>query len=172
MAIRCILAVLCWLLPIVFGQTAKPAGGRATIVQPGAPGKPSKTLSPAAAAKRRQLPSESDVSFMQGMIHHHAQAVEMVALLRTRGLSKDLLAFGERITISQSDEIKFMKMWLEDFGKPVVPAHDHAAHLGEGMPMMPGMLTAQQMADLAKAKGREFDRLFLTGMIQHHTGAL
>jgi uncharacterized protein (DUF305 family) len=112
------------------------------------------------------------VSFMQGMIHHHAQAVEMVALLRTRGLSKDLLAFGERITISQSDEIQFMKMWLEQFGKPVVPAHDHSHMEAGGMPMMPGMLTAEQMAALAKANGREFDHLFLTGMIQHHTGAL
>jgi uncharacterized protein (DUF305 family) len=110
---------------------------------------------------------------MQGMIHHHAQAVEMVDLLRTRGFSKDLLAFGERITISQSDEIKFMKLWLAQFGKPITPAHDHAAHAaGAAMPLMPGMLTAEQMTALANAKGIEFDRLFLTGMIQHHKGAL
>ena len=108
---------------------------------------------------------------MQGMIHHHAQAVEMVDLLRTRGLRKDLLAFGERITISQSDEILFMKQWLTERGKPVAPAHDHSQH-GAGIPMMPGMLTAEQMATLAKAKGSEFDQLFLTGMIQHHIGAL
>lgn len=129
------------------------------------------------------MPAEADVSFMQGMIHHHSQAVEMVDLLRTRGSSKDLLAFGERITISQSDEIQFMKQWLQAHGKPVAPAHDHAAHMAAAkgsakasamgaMPMMPGMLTPEQMADLAKAKGREFDRLFLTGMIQHHIGAL
>ena len=115
------------------------------------------------------------MEFMQGMIHHHAQAVEMVDLLRTRGLRKDLLAFGERITISQSDEILFMKQWLTERGKPVAPAHDHShhhGHEGAGMPMMPGMLTAEQMAALAKAKGSEFDQLFLTGMIQHHIGAL
>lgn len=147
-------------------------GQPAPIVQPGAPGKPGKSVSAAAAAKMGvRTPVEADVAFMQGMIHHHAQAVEMVDLLRTRGLRKDLLAFGERITISQSDEILSMKQWLTDRGKPVAPAHDHAHH-GAGMPMMPGMLTAEQMAALAKAKGSEFDQLFLTGMIQHHIGAL
>lgn len=151
-------------------------GQPAPIVQPGAPGKPGTSVSAAAAAKLSvRKPVAADVEFMQGMIHHHAQAVEMVDLLRTRGLRKDLLAFGERITISQSDEILFMKQWLTERGKPVAPAHDHAhhhGHEGAGMPMMPGMLTAEQMAALAKAKGSEFDQLFLTGMIQHHIGAL
>lgn len=147
-------------------------GQPAPIVQPGAPGKPGQSVSAAAAAKLSvRTPVAADVEFMQGMIHHHAQAVEMVDLLRTRGLRKDLLAFGERITISQSDEILFMKQWLTERGKPVAPAHDHAHH-GAAMPMMPGMLTAEQMATLAKAKGSEFDQLFLTGMIQHHIGAL
>lgn len=184
MAIRSGLpVVLCVSTAIAFGQPAKQAGKRAPIVQPGAPGKPVKTLSAATAAARPRSPAEADVSFMQGMIHHHAQAVEMVDLLRTRGLSKDLLAFGERITISQSDEIQFMKDWLVEHGKPVAPAHNHAEHMAavkaganpaamDAMPMMPGMLTAEQMAALAKAKGAEFDRLFLTGMIQHHIGAL
>lgn len=145
----------------------------APIVQPGAPGKPGTSVSAAAAAKMGvRAPVEADVAFMQGMIHHHAQAVEMVDLLRTRGLRKDLLAFGERITISQSDEILSMKQWLTERGKPIAPAHDHSHHHGASMPMMPGMLTAEQMAALAKAKGSEFDQLFLTGMIQHHIGAL
>ena len=151
-------------------------GQPAPIVQPGAPGKPEKSVSAAAAAKLSvRTPVEADVAFMQGMIHHHAQAVEMVDLLRTRGLRKDLLAFGERITISQSDEILSMKQWLTERGKPIAPAHDHSHHHGDGgagMPMMPGMLTTEQMAALAKAKGSEFDQLFLTGMIQHHIGAL
>ena len=108
---------------------------------------------------------------MQGMIHHHAQAVEMVDLLRTRGQSRDLQAFGERITISQSDEIKYMKQWLEERNKPIMD-HSHMDHTTGAMPLMPGMLTPQQMEALAKAKGPEFDHLFLTGMIQHHTGAL
>jgi uncharacterized protein (DUF305 family) len=108
---------------------------------------------------------------MQGMIHHHAQAVDMVDLLRTRGESRELQSLGERISISQTDEIKSMKQWLGNRGKPATPAHNHADHTA-AMPLMPGMLTPQQMEILAKAKGVEFDRLFLTGMIQHHDGAL
>jgi uncharacterized protein (DUF305 family) len=155
-----------------WGQQTKPPA-RARIVQPGAPGKRSKTLTPSTAAAPRKIVHDADIAFMQGMIHHHAQAVEMVDLLRTRGESRELRAFGERITISQSDEIRFMKDWLEEHGKPAVAAHDHANHSGmAAMPMMPGMLTPEQMTALAKAKGTEFDRLFLTGMIQHHIGAL
>jgi uncharacterized protein (DUF305 family) len=164
-----------------FGQQTKPADGPPVIVQPGAPGQPSKKLSAATATARTRPrpPAAADVAFMQGMIHHHSQAVEMVALLRTRGQSPALQAFGQRITISQSDEILFMKKWLTDRGKPVTMAHD-MSHMGDmkgmdhmdAMPLMPGMLTPEQMATLANAKGAEFDHLFLTGMIQHHTGAL
>jgi uncharacterized protein (DUF305 family) len=118
---------------------------------------------------------------MQGMIMHHSQAVEMVALLRTRGFSKELQAMGNRISISQTDEIKYMKQWLEDRGKPTSMPMDHDMSgmdmkdmkgMDLSMPMMPGMLSPQQMKELAAAKGRAFDHLFLTGMIQHHTGAL
>jgi uncharacterized protein (DUF305 family) len=162
-------AALCLVGTGVFAQ-------QAPIVQPGAPGKSGKKISPAAAATVRRAPADADVSFMQGMIHHHSQAVEMVDLLRTRGESKALLAFGERITISQSDEIDYMKQWLQQRGKPVSMVHEHMAGMDHGgamaMPLMPGMLTPEQMATLTKAKGGEFDRLFLTGMIQHHTGAL
>ncbi len=116
----------------------------------------------------------ADVSFMQGMIMHHSQAVEMTDLLRTRSHNKDLLSLGERISISQSDEIKYMKQWLMDRGKPLeMDMGDMAGMKGmDSMPMMPGMLTPQQMAALAKASGPTFDHLFLTGMIQHHNGAL
>jgi len=158
---------------------------RAPIVQPGAPGQSSKILSPASARTPIRPPSEADVSFMQGMIMHHSQAVEMVDLLRTRGQSKDLSTLGERISISQTDEIKYMKQWLEDRGKPTSMSHldhmadmkgmDHAAmqrmDMGS-MPLMPGMLTPDQMKALAQATGPQFDHLFLTGMIQHHTGAI
>ena len=165
-------ASLCLIAAWAWAQQTKPAA-RAPIVQPGAPGKRSKTITPAAAAAPKRTPFDADVTFMQGMIHHHAQAVEMVDLLRARGESRDLRAFGERITISQSDEIRFMKEWLGERGKPASPGHDHANHTGmSAMPMMPGMLTPEQMAALEKAKGAEFDRLFLTGMIQHHIGAL
>ncbi len=156
---------------VASGQQVKPVAGRAPIVQPGAPGKPSKTVSPPPAGATPRPPAAADVSFMQGMIHHHAQAVEMVELLRTRGQNRDLLALGERITISQTDEIKFMKQWLAERGKPIMD-HSQMDHTTGAMPLMPGMLTPQQMEALAKAKGPEFDNLFLTGMIQHHTGAL
>src|SRR5437868_3809515 len=83
---------------------AGPAAGSAPIVQPGAPGQSNKILSAATAGTAPRAPLEADVAFMQGMIHHHSQAVEMVELLRTRGRSKKLQALGKRITISQSDE--------------------------------------------------------------------
>jgi len=143
---------------------------QAPIVHPAAPGHSSKTLSRANAVTQRREPAEADTSFMQGMIHHHAQAVEMVDLLRTRSHNKELQALGKRISISQTDEIKGMKQWLEERGKPIMD-HSHMDHSG-AMPLMPGMLTPQQMQALARATGPVFDHLFLTGMIQHHTGAL
>lgn len=171
----------------------------APIVQPGAPGQRSKTLSPKSLHTAPRPPLDVDVAFMQGMIHHHAQAVEMVELLRTRAESPALKAFGEKIAVSQTDEIQFMKNWLGDHGKASSMSHagmnhegmdhanmdhmnmagmDHSAKTAAeldsmaDMPPMPGMLTPEQMKALAATKGAEFDRLFLTGMIQHHTGAL
>jgi uncharacterized protein (DUF305 family) len=143
------------------------------VVQPGAPGKPTRTLPP---TTRATLPpvSASDVQFMQGMIMHHAQAVEMTALLESHTENKDVRSLGVRISRSQSDEIKFMKRWLVSRGQPVSQAmpdmHHNMSH--GSMMLMPGMLTAEQMEALRKARGEEFDHLFLTGMIQHHGGAL
>ncbi len=151
--------------------------GSAPIVQPGAPGETGKILSAATAAAPAREPADADTKFMQGMIMHHSQAVEMTALMPSRTHNKDLLAFGKRISISQSDEMKFMKQWLEDRGKPVEMPMDHShmdhSKMGAMAPMMmPGMLTPEQMKTLAKATGPAFDHLFLTGMIQHHGGAL
>ena len=143
-------------------------------------------LSLVTVVSRPRIPAEADISFMQGMIHHHSQAVEMTDLMRTRSHNKKLLALGKRISISQTDEMQFMKQWLEDRGQPAPGAHGHMDHsamkghdmsaMGKmdmaSMPLMPGMLTPQQMKTLAKANGATFDHLFLTGMIQHHTGAL
>src|SRR5262249_49619554 len=84
------------------------------VVQPGAPGQSSKVLSPSEVHLAPRAPLAADVAFMQGMIMHHSQAVDMVELLRTRGQSKDLQALGKRMTISQSDEIEFMKQWLRE----------------------------------------------------------
>jgi len=120
---------------------------------------------------------------MQGMILHHAQAVEMTAMIPSHTRTKSLRSLGARISSSQSDEINFMKRWLAARGEavpeamPKMPDMDmshetshKASH--ENMARMPGMLTPQQMEALQKAKGAEFDRLFLLGMIQHHNGAL
>ena len=178
-------------------QQGSPPTDSPSIVQPGAPGHTGKTLSPAAARIPPRTPTEADISFMQGMIHHHSQAVEMTDLMPSRSHNKKLLALGKRISISQTDEMRFMKQWLEERGQMAptgysnmdhssgMPGHDMKAmastgasmsgmhHMDKGsMPMMPGMLTPQQMEALAKASGAKFDRLFLTGMIQHHTGAL
>jgi uncharacterized protein (DUF305 family) len=161
-------------------QQAKFVADGPVIVQPGAPGQIGKILSPATAVVPVRAPAAADISFMQGMIMHHSQAVEMTDMLRTKGRNKDLQELGKRISISQTDEMKYMKQWLEDRGQPVSTGHDMAAMKGmdmkgmnmSSMPLMPGMLTPQQMQALSKASGRAFDHLFLTGMIQHHTGAL
>ena len=112
---------------------------------------------------------------MQGMIMHHAQAVEMTALIPSHTENKDLRLLGARISSSQSSEINFMKRWLAARGEPAsmaMPGMKNMDMSGHPMPLMPGMLTPEQMAALRKAKGDEFDHLFLAGMIQHHNGAL
>lgn len=106
---------------------------------------------------------------------HHEQAVEMTALIESHTVNSDVRSLGARISSSQSDEIRFMKRWLVSRGQTVPQAtdHKHHMHMSHGkMELMPGMLTSEQMEALRKAKGDEFDRLFLTGMIQHHDGAL
>jgi uncharacterized protein (DUF305 family) len=172
-----VFGVFLMLVPAVFGQQANST--QPVIVQPGAPGEPSKTLPP---STRAILPprSAADVEFMQGMILHHSQAVEMTAMIESHTQNKDLRALGARISSSQSDEIKFMKRWLAARGESIPNTMSNTAAMdmpemdmpGDGMALMPGMLTAQQMEALRNAKGAEFDRLFLSGMIQHHNGAL
>jgi uncharacterized protein (DUF305 family) len=157
----------------------QPASTKPVVVQPGAPGKRTRVLPPTTKGKLPPV-STADVQFMQGMIVHHAQAVEMTALIESHTENKDVRSLGARISHSQSDEIAFMKRWLVSRGQPISdPANDmHKMHMNhknmshEQMALMPGMLTAEQMEALKKATGEEFDRLFLTGMIQHHGGAL
>src|SRR5438477_947080 len=147
--------------------------GTPVVVQPGAPGQPTRTLPP---STRATLPprAPADVLFMQGMIMHHAQAVEMTALIESHTPNKDLRLLGARISHSQSEEIKFMKRWLEARGEPTSLAMPEmpGMDMSKQPMLMPGMLTPKQMEDLKKADGAEFDQLFLTGMIQHHNGAL
>ena len=164
-------ALACFLSLSVSAQQAEPA--TPVVVQPGAPGQPTRALPP---STRATLPpySPADVQFMQHMIMHHAQAVEMTALIESHTQNARLRLLGERISRSQSDEIGFMKRWLSARGEPVSPPmqHMHGMDMSTHQMMMPGMLTQEQMGALKKAKGQEFDHLFLTGMIQHHNGAL
>lgn len=149
------------------------------VIQPGAPGQSSRMLPP---STRAVLPPDSpkDTQFMQGMIMHHAQAVEMVALMAARTENKELILLGSRISQSQSDEMGLMKRWLQNRGEATstpmdgmgsmdMPEMEHS--MNHSM-MMPGMLTKKQMAALKRASNSDFDDLFLNGMIQHHTGAL
>jgi uncharacterized protein (DUF305 family) len=139
------------------------------IVQPGAPGEATRGISVARATDLSQVQhTEADVKFMQGMIGHHRQAVEMVALVPSRTTNRDFLLLAERIDVSQADEIKMMEQWLRARGHEVPSEHAH--HMAGGM--MPGMLTPDEMARLTAATGAEFERLFLEGMIKHHEGAL
>jgi uncharacterized protein (DUF305 family) len=120
--------------------------------------------------------SDADVDFMAGMIPHHAQAVVMAGWAPTHGARKDVAILCERIVVGQRDEIVMMQGWLRDRGLEVPDATSmrHKMKMN-GMThemLMPGMLSDEEMAALDKARGPEFDRLFLEGMIRHHQGAI
>lgn len=142
---------------------------------------PSRAIQPAmesagATTTARQA-NPADVEFMSGMIHHHAQALVMAELASTHSASNAIRTLSERITVSQNDEIALMELWLRDHGQPVPERMTTAAMMTPGgahdhRGMMPGMITPEQMAQLGAASGAEFDRLYLTYMIQHHEGAL
>ena len=126
---------------------------------------------PVATAPPMQPYTEADVQFLTGMILHHSQAIQISSWAPSHGASAAIQRLTERIVVGQKDDIFLMRQWLTDRGKPA-PDPDHAAHSGDHAMHMPGMLTAEQMAQLDAARGTEFDRLFLTFMIQHHQGAL
>jgi uncharacterized protein (DUF305 family) len=185
-----LLAFSAFILPC-FAITLQNSTDSPVVVQPGAPGQPSHKLPASTRAKLPPL-AHADIEFMQGMIMHHAQAVEMTALIPSHSENPQLRTLGARISHSQSDEIKFMKRWLAARGQlasihpsepksglPGTPAqmagmhHSHQSdHSMAPMLLMPGMLSPEQMDALRKAHGPQFDHLFLTGMIQHHGGAL
>jgi uncharacterized protein (DUF305 family) len=162
-----VLAVLIG-IQLAKGDPDPAAGPR--IVQPGAPGQAGRTLSPEELAKLSPpAHNGADTAFMQRMIPHHAQALEMTALVEGRSQSADVPLLAERIEISQRDEIAQMQRWLTDRGLAVPTPH--ANHPGHDT-LMPGMLNDHQLAQLEQARGAEFDRLFLQLMIRHHEGAL
>jgi uncharacterized protein (DUF305 family) len=120
--------------------------------------------------------SDADVEFMSGMIPHHAQAVIMAGWAPSHGARQDVAILCERILVAQRDEIAMMQQWLRDRGLEVPDAtstrHKMKMNGMEHEMLMPGMMTDEQMAALDKARGPEFDRLFLEGMIRHHQGAV
>ena len=156
------------------------------LQSPGAPGQPTGTVSvDQSVAMSRTQHTEDDVRFMQHMIVHHAQAVEMNALIAARSDSRAVRRLGARIAQTQSSEMEMMRRWLSERGEPTRDSHlghaghahhaamphDHAAD-PDDVPLMPGMLSPNQMRALEAAQGQAFDRLFLEGMIHHHQGAL
>jgi uncharacterized protein (DUF305 family) len=164
--------VLVAAMAVSLGACKTASGGSSSgtrILQPGAPGQETKTIGTAQATDLSKVGhTPADVKFMQGMIGHHAQAVEMVALIADRTANEDLKRMGLRIQVSQEDEMNMMRTWLAVRGEKIPGPHSHHEPGG----FMPGMLTAEEMTQLANAKGKEFDRLFLQGMIKHHAGAI
>jgi uncharacterized protein (DUF305 family) len=149
---------------------AEPDEAAAPVVQLGAPGESGTTLSPEEAeAVEEPAYTDADVAFVQGMIPHHQQALEMTALVGDRAEDPGLTAMAERIEVTQVAEIEQLEGWLTARGESV--SGMHAGH-SDGEHGMPGMLTPQEMARLERASGPRFDRLFLLGMIRHHEGAV
>ena len=162
------LALIAISLPLAACRSG--AAGSPRIIQPGAPGQNSRAVGAAAAADLSKVQfTAADVRFMQGMIGHHAQALEMTELVKSQSTNDGIRKLAQRIEVSQADEIKMMQEWLTRRGQPLPDPH---AHHGTGATLMPGMLTAADMARLSAAKGADFDRLFLEFMIRHHEGAL
>lgn len=151
-------------------QVASGPSGAPAIIQPGAPGQDNRNITAAASTDLSKVGfTPADVKFMQGMIGHHQQAIEMVALIAERTSRDDMKMLGKRIELSQVDEIQMMQEWLKARGQTLPDPHAHHQH---GATLMPGMLTMDEMAKLQAARGVAFDRLFLEGMIKHHGGAL
>jgi uncharacterized protein (DUF305 family) len=139
------------------------------LVQPGAPGQPARDVSVDDSTNLGGIRhTQADLRFMQDMMRHHAQALEMAALVPARTEREEMRLLAQRIDVSQADEIKTIRQWLEERNLP--GSADHATH--GAAEAMPGMLTDAEMALLREARGRDFDRLFLRLMIKHHEGAI
>jgi len=154
---------------------ARPASAQdpPAVVQPGAPGQPTRTLTAEeAAALAPPVHVEADARFMQRMMFHHAQALEMTDLLSDRTDSAEMRLLAQRITISQTAEMGMMRRWLESRGEEAPDLEDEETWPLSDDQLMPGMLNERQMVQLAAAISEQFDRLFLEFMILHHEGAL
>ncbi|HYT68707.1 MAG TPA: DUF305 domain-containing protein [Vicinamibacterales bacterium] len=150
--------------------------GLCMVLAAGCASAPSRGLHPTPPSLGQYPYSDADVDFMAGMIPHHAQAVIMAGWAPTHGARKDVAILCERIVVGQRDEIALMQQWLRERGLPVPDAtstrHKMKMNGMEHEMLMPGMLTDEEMAALDRARGQEFDRLFLLGMIKHHQGAI
>lgn len=161
---------------------------RSKILQPGRPGEPNETLDPDATVEEPGA-SDADIAFMQMMVPHHAQALEMSELAQTRASDEQVVSLSRRIKGAQGPEIVSMSSWLQsrDLAVPESMADaggvtDHSGHSdhsrhgedqgGEVTATAMGMLSDARMTELARARGARFDRLFLSGMIRHHQGAV
>ena len=157
-------------------RSALAAGMFAAALAAGCASAPKSGLHPTPPSLGRLPYSDADVDFMSGMIPHHAQAVIMAGWAPTHGARKDVAILCERIVVGQRDEIALMQTWLQDRGLPVPAAtstrHKMKMNGMEHEMLMPGMLTDEEMVALDRARGPEFDRLFLLGMIKHHQGAI
>ena len=172
-----------WLRATIIALTVVAAGGCASaepdgprIVQPGAPGEQSRELS---LEELQEIDysqySEADVEFMQGMMLHHVQALQMTRMVPARSGREDIPLLARRIDLSQEAEIEQMRQWLEERGEPVpslLAEHDHGDVTVPDGELMPGMLTPEQLLELQRADGEDFDRRFLESMIFHHEGAV
>ncbi len=155
-------------------------GGRGVVQTTPQPGASGGRGVPAVGTARvdtvRQPFTAADVHFMSTMIGHHGQAIAMARLAPTRDASPSIRTLAERIINAQQDEIAIMQQWLRDRGQPVPEPHPGGMKVivngVEHEHPMPGMLTEDQMKQLDRARGKDFDRLFLQFMIQHHRGAV
>ena len=159
---------------VVLGLLAASVGAEAPIVQPGAPGQPSRQISADEAIALASIRfSAADVKFMQDMSPHHQQALDMSVLVAERTSRNEMIELARKIESSQRDEIAFMEDWLRERGEALPDPHaHHAHHAHHEHHTMQGMATPEQMAELAAASGEAFDTLFLQLMIKHHQGAL
>jgi uncharacterized protein (DUF305 family) len=144
------------------------------VVQPGAPGEPSRKLTAGDVAEIEQAKhTKADVRFMQEMIHHHGQAILMTKWVPSRTTSRDIRLMARRMQLSQETEIEQIQGWLKARGVEPRDPNDHGGHdHGAGEDLPPGMLTSRQLGRLYSADGRRFDRQFLRSMTFHHLGAL
>jgi uncharacterized protein (DUF305 family) len=154
------------------GQSQSGGDQQVNVVQGAAPGEPSRRITQEELEQTAATPhTKADVDFMQGMIHHHAQALVMTSMVRDRSASRDIPILARRIEVSQEMEVDTMERWLRERDQAIPTAEDHRTDHG-GRGLMPGMVGHEKLAELAAADGREFDRMFLEYMIRHHQGAL